>query len=236
MPRLRKDFALAALKHAILNGGLPHGSALKEEAIAKQLGVSRTPVREALRELEAVGLVVTRGRRGFEVRGFTQEELARLNEARIRFEAVAIALACERASDRDMANVEQLLHEMSKRGQMTDIAYRQLHMRFHRTLYGASRNPFIMRAIDPLLDLADLAFEAIVPDEERYNLARTGHKEIAEALRTRDKDRAVNALRSHILSAQARMIKALQERERKGVASRLDVVADALRTEWGSNG
>ena len=100
-----RDVVFKTLREAILKGNLAPGERLMEIQLANQLGVSRTPIREAIRKLELEGLVIMIPRRGAEVARITEKDLKDVLEVRTSLEELAISLACERISD---ASVEAL--------------------------------------------------------------------------------------------------------------------------------
>ena len=207
-----KYLAFEALKRGILAGVLPSGSLVIEERVANDLGLSRTPVREALGMLEVLGLINRRPSRGFEVRGFTQGDLVNLTKVRTLLEEAGIADACRYIQDDDVEHLTSLLEQMEAAAPFSS-EFRTVHKEFHRAIHAISGNPFLLRAVDPLLDLVELAWEATSPGQERHERARRGHRTILETLRAHDQKAAVAAIREHIAAAQADMSRALEELE-----------------------
>lgn len=137
------DRVLAALREAITNGRLPAGARIKQEHVAAELGVSRTPVREALHLLEQEGLVRLVPRRGALVQGFTGADVRELYELRELLEPAAAALATARASDGERAEVERLAR-LTERRRGGFEANRD----FHRALCAPCGNGLVLRTLD----------------------------------------------------------------------------------------
>jgi DNA-binding GntR family transcriptional regulator len=137
------DRVLAALREAITSGRLPADARIKQEQIAAELGVSRTPVREALHLLEQEGLVRLVPRRGALVQGFTAADVRELYELRELLEPAAAGLATARASDEERREVERLagLTERRRGGF-------EANRDFHRALCAPCGNGLVMRTLD----------------------------------------------------------------------------------------
>ena len=137
------DRVLAALREAITSGRLPADARIKQEQIAAELGVSRTPVREALHLLEQEGLVRLVPRRGALVQGFTAADVRELYELRELLEPAAAALATARATDADREAVQRLagLTERRRGGF-------EANRDFHRALCAPCGNGLVMRTLD----------------------------------------------------------------------------------------
>lgn len=219
----RGDFAFRVLKRAILAGVLPVGSRVIEGRIAEELGLSRTPVREALAKLEAIGLVVTRPRRGVQVRGFSASELRQLNRVRMVVEGTAVAWACERISESALRDLEERVFALET---TAPALYPEPHKQFHRQLYAHADNPFLMRTIEPLLDFLDVAWEAATPDVERYEIAKQGHMDIVRSIKARDPATATKSLHAHILAAEGRIVGHLDEARKSGRQSLRAIVSE----------
>lgn len=105
-----RDVVFNTLRRAILKGELKPGERLMEIALADKLGVSRTPIREAIRKLELEGLVVMAPRKGAKVASITERDLNDVLEVRKGMEVLAISLACERITKEEMEHLEKLKH------------------------------------------------------------------------------------------------------------------------------
>ena len=109
-----RDVVFNTLRDAILRGDLAPGERLMEIALANRLGVSRTPIREAIRKLELEGLVVMIPRRGAQVASITQKDLQDVLEVRTSLEELAVSLACERIQPQQIGQLEEALKILRK--------------------------------------------------------------------------------------------------------------------------
>ena len=142
------DVAYNWLRHEILSGGFEEGAAIRQESVAQTLGVSRVPLREALRRLEVEGLVVQRPRRGYIVASLDPGEIEDIFELRMMLEERAGALATRNRSERDIAEVEALLHAMDGMpiGGPADIdLFAERNRAFHDRLFEPCGRPHLLR-------------------------------------------------------------------------------------------
>ncbi|RYC39101.1 GntR family transcriptional regulator [Pectobacterium zantedeschiae] len=194
-----KEMALSPFEiliNAIEKGELLPGERLQETRLAQQFGLSRTPIREALHRLEALGLVEPGPQRGLMIAQISYERLRQLFAVREGLERLAMELAVASASVeelellQDMVNVEKTL---------TDS--RQLHDHnrlFHRQIYRATHNPYLNEMLENLRIHLSLLRGTTYESVERTEEARREHEAIVEALVRRDKDAAQDAACQHI--------------------------------------
>ena len=198
-PRTLAEHATLRLQDAILSGELPPGSPLRLEVLARALGMSPMPVREAVRQLEALGLVERVPHRGARVSELTLDDLRDTYEARLVLEGRAVRHAAERFAAEDGQRARRLLEEHAAALAARDFRRsRGLHAQFHFLLYEASGSQWLPRLIRPLWE-----------NSERYRLAslressverrRREHERIVAALAANDPDAAEAALRAHLL-------------------------------------
>lgn len=141
------------LREQILAGKLPPGQRISQLSIAEHYGVSRLPVREALRALSSQGLVVIEPGRGARVMALDASDLREVYLMRERLEPVAVALAIPMVTEPDIARAEQLLREMEKIG-ARDAEWLRLDREFHTMWYDHTRMPRLNRTIDQLWDVS----------------------------------------------------------------------------------
>jgi DNA-binding GntR family transcriptional regulator len=187
VPRTYRSDVAASLRTAILNGTLRSGEPLVERRIAEDLGVSRAPVREALRRLEEEGLVVTFPYKGTYVRQVTPRTVDEILSLRTVLEG----FAAERAVPLLAANaghlVQQLLGDMADAAQASDEdALVELHMAFHRTFYELADHSLLLQfwmTMETQLRLYDRVHQQAYPTLDQYVQA---HEEIARLVNTAD--------------------------------------------------
>jgi DNA-binding GntR family transcriptional regulator len=210
-PRVLRQDVLAALRSAILEGRLRPGDRLLEADAAAQMGVSRAPVREAVRQLEQEGLVEFLPHRGSTVVGVPDEEIDAIYEMRALIEARAIRRACERITDDDLAFMEDCLGRIARANEMDDYdAVFDADLQFHAAIQRASGYRLLRRmweSMDGMVRVRSYqAFQGSSPAHEYFRqTAVSSHAPILEALRARDPDAAEQAVREHILEVSARI-------------------------------
>lgn len=208
------------LREAILRGILLAGQQLRQDEIARELGVSHIPVREALRQLEAEGLVRLRPYRGFEVSELSPEEVEELYEIRIPLECQALRLALPHVTDEDLERAERILDAIDAEGDPS--AWSELNTEFHAVLYAPSRRQRLLNLIRTLRTNVDRYLRLYISVMQRKQYSQREHRKILEAVRRRDAAGAVAALEEHLGIASRMLVDYLrrerkaQERERSG--------------------
>ncbi len=208
---------LQAIKHAILAGELRPGQALVETDLAEVLGVSKTPVREALKTLAGAGLVTMNPYKGAAVRIVDDEQARHVSDARLLLEPEALARAVRRGHDWRPAH--QALH---RAGSARDQAERSLANReFHRELYLGCGNPLLVSMLDDLRDQTALVSAAAWRHEPgwlqtpSWEHEAAEHRAVLQAAQDGDADRAASLLRAHITSFVARNSPESQENQNR---------------------
>jgi DNA-binding GntR family transcriptional regulator len=196
---LTKVLAYEYIKQGILSRRYSPRQSLVEGAIAKQLGVSRTPVREALRELGSEGLVEIIPHRGAFVRVLTMEELLEIFDVKIRLEGLCAARAAERSGPATAAKLFGATEAMAAAALSKDSrAYRKSDEFFHASIYEGAQSRQICRIIDDLNGQWYRMREGVAAIESRMGAAVLEHREIAEAIRAGDGAGAEAAMRVHL--------------------------------------
>ena len=184
----------------IVSGHYPPGARIVEFQLAKELGVSQSPVREALRELAAVGIVTILPRRGARVRLPSAKELADVSVVRAEVDGLAARLAAGRVPDDTLAALEALIEEMLAalaRGDFSGVT--DADVRFHELIADASENHALERAFDQLAPFARTFITLTLPGVDVHDIVLQ-HRPILEALRAHDSERAAGAARDHQLA------------------------------------
>lgn len=188
------------LRSAILSGELPAGQPLVETSLADWCGVSRTPIREALRRLEQDGLV-NHSEGGLVVRVRGPEEILDIYETRIVLEATAGRVAAERRTDHDV-RLLRYVHERSKEIQATDTAGMvEANQQFHRLIWRASHNESLIDLLERLNLHLGRYPETTLSAPGRWAEARREHGELIEAIGQRRSDDAYRIAQQHFTHA-----------------------------------
>ncbi len=190
----------AAIRERILSGALVPGERLAEEKLSADLGVSRAPVREALRHLAAEGLVVLRPRRGAVVFSHTDEEMRDLVEVRATLEALNARLAARRHDPKQLAELDRILRDGSRITERSDSALIQrTNARFHEAIEAIAANSVLMGIVRALRDRTALIFASRSRLRVRRNWEE--HAGIVRAILSGDEERAARLAYDHVFSA-----------------------------------
>jgi DNA-binding GntR family transcriptional regulator len=197
----RADFVYHSLRNAIWEGRFAQGERIREEVIAGSLGVSRTPVREALQRLQRRGLLVVRPGRGFAVAQLSNKQIFDLYAMREILEGSAARYAAQHATDSEIAVLYQLQKQLSKEGHK-QLALVTLNRRFHQHIYQATHNEYLLEMLEVLNDSMALLQNLTAQMPSRHGQSDIEHLRIVRAIEKRDPDAAEKAARHHIQQAQ----------------------------------
>jgi DNA-binding GntR family transcriptional regulator len=199
-PRTLAEQAAAELQEAILSGELPPGAPLRLEKLARTLEMSPMPVREAVRQLESLGLAEHVPHRGARVSELTVDDLRDTYEVRLRLETLAVRHAAERFTDDLADRCARLLGEHVRAYRNGDGRRgRALHADFHFTLYTASGSQWLPRLIRPLWENSERYRIASLSARGSLERLRGEHQRILDACIRRDPEGAEQALRAHLV-------------------------------------
>ena len=197
--RSLSDRAYYRIRELIVTLELPPGSLVSERELMEQLGLGRTPVREALRQLARERLVDVYPRRGMFVSGVDVRDLAGLSEVRSTLETRAAGLAAKRATGEDRAYIALLREELDEtQGQLDERMLIDLDQRIHRHIYQCAHNPFLEATLNEYyvltLRIWFLALDRVARLEDAVN----EHRELLEAIHDGDVARAEQAMQRHV--------------------------------------
>lgn len=207
-PPTAQQFVLEELRLAITSGELRPGSPIRQDALAERLGVSRVPLREALKTLEGEGLVVHHAHRGYFVAELSLDDLREVYRIREILEAEAVRQAAGRM---DEAALEAAQREVEAEAAAGDVAaMAAANRRFHFALYEACGMPRLVRLVASLWDATD-AYRSLyyVRPANREHVLRE-HREVLDALRAGAVEQAVRLLDEHRAHAVAALEEVLQ--------------------------
>ena len=215
-----REVVFNTLRQAILKGELKPGERLMEIALAEKLGVSRTPIREAMRKLELEGLVVMIPRRGAQVANITEKDLNDVLEVRITLENMAIEKACANMTDKDVRKLELAAQDFQKstaEGDLVKMA--EADVNFHEAIYrinlDVKEGEFLVLT-GVLNNLREQIYryrvEYLKEDEARNRLVKE-HEEITDAIRNRDVKKAQELSFEHLENQRMGIIQAIRAEE-----------------------
>jgi DNA-binding GntR family transcriptional regulator len=199
-PRTLAERALEDLQEAILRGDLEPGSPLRLEKLARALEMSPMPVREAVRQLEALGLAEHVPHRGARVSRLSTEDLRDTYEARLALETLAVRQAAERFTGEDAEVATRRIEEHAAAYRADDFRRgREAHAAFHFGLYEASGSRWLPRLIRPLWENSERYRIASLHVHGSFERRRREHQRIVEACASNAPDDAAAALRTHLV-------------------------------------
>ena len=195
--RTLAEKAFDTLHTAIITGQLRPGTRLPIEELAELLEMSPMPIREAVRRLDAAGLVENIPHRGARVTELSVRDLCEAYEARLALEVLAVRRAAERFTPTRAAEARRTLAVLDGHGDEVSAAASQAHTRFHFALYEAADSAWLLRLILPVWETSE-RYCLEVPDVRRLAQRSAEHEEILAACEARDTDRAAVALHDHL--------------------------------------
>ncbi len=213
-----RDVVFNTLRKAILTGELKPGERLMEIHLANRLGVSRTPIREAIRKLELEGLVIMIPRRGAEVAQITEKSLKDVLEVRRALDALCAELACERISEEEKGKLKQACDQFRHAAVTGDAAtIAAADVAFHDIIVLATGNERLIQLINNLSEqMYRYRFEYI-KDESRHDNLVQEHRMIYDSIIRGEKKKAAEAARLHIDNQEKSVIRQIRlEQENSG--------------------
>ena len=201
MPLSTKIFNI--LREDILNGRYREGSKLIESKLAKELQVSRTPVREALKQLELEGIVENIPNRGAIVLGISQQDIEDIYTIRNSIEGIAAKWAVERITEEKLEELKEIYDLMDFYVQKNDIeGFAQLNIEFHESIYRATKSRYLEQVLKGLQYYMKRTRMKSLQVEGRIQKSQMEHKEILDAFIHRDPEKAQEALTRHLMNSQ----------------------------------
>jgi DNA-binding GntR family transcriptional regulator len=218
LTRNASSVATELIRHAIIDGRLPPGRRLKEEELARELGISRTPVREALLMLQAEGLVDAAPNRGAAVRSHSAEDLNDLYQLRALLEGYSTRRAATRLPDgaiRELrASCERFDALLDNEAEMSELVDENLV--FHRTILESSGSTRLVTMVRQVIELPLVYRSYIWYSPEQQRISAHYHSQITRALEDRDAERAELVMKEHIYEARDLLLTHWQELEGEG--------------------
>lgn len=209
-----RDVVFQTLRQAILRGELKPGERLMEIALANKLGVSRTPIREAIRKLELEGLVIMIPRRGAQVASITESDLNEVLEVRQGLETLAIRFACDRITSEQMQalkKAKEKFERLHNKGNLMELT--EADVEFHEVIYQATHNQRMVQMLNNLREQMYRYRMEYLKDPKVIRDLIAEHEAIYQALKNRDKELAVKCVSEHIENQQQGIIQSLWGKE-----------------------
>jgi DNA-binding GntR family transcriptional regulator len=213
-----RSMAFNRLMDDILNGNYRAGEGLVETKLAKQLGVSRTPIREAIKQLELEGLVVSLPNRRVVVKGVTDKDIDDIYTIRRRLEGLAARWAVFNITDEEfeeLNNAMDLMEFYTEKEELDQV--QELDAKFHSIIFRASRSKPLMFVLTNFHQYIKRARGESLAVPGRLPKALEEHRAILKAIEIRDPDAAERAMKNHVFSAKNNLMSFKEEtRDKKG--------------------
>lgn len=194
-----RDSVFSILRKAILDGNLEPGKRLVERDIAEQLGISRTPVREAIRKLELERLVTHIPRKGVVVAGFSKADVMEITAIRTVLEGLICSIAAVKIRARDLDRLESILKQIQvEHSKCNYKKVNQLNDRFHEIIYRAAESPRLYEVLSTLREYINKFAQVAYTKPGRVEEALAEHGKIIQALRNQDSHEAEEAAKRHV--------------------------------------
>lgn len=205
-----REIVYEELRKAIFDGRIKKGEHLVESIIGEEMEVSRTPVREALRQLEAEGLVSNVPRRGAIVQGITKEDAVEIYDLREVLEGLVVRLACKNITDEDIIRLKDILKKMEETiSKKDDESYLNIHGDFNTIIFNRANSKRLQSLMTNIYDyLASLRSISLQKEDRRIS-ALEEHRQIVYALEKRDEEAVEKLAREHVRKAKEAFLKNL---------------------------
>lgn len=213
MSTTTSDEICKKLAEDIIAGIIGPGQKLEEKAIAERFNVSRTPVRDAFRQLEGTGLIETKAHRGATITNLNTDQLSDIFEALGEIEALCAKLAARRMSTMDRKRLENL-HRESKQAtdSKDDLEYSDYNEKIHKAIHDGSQNKTLqLLSADLWQRLAPFRRAVFFQREGRMAQSHDEHDEIIEAILSGDSEGAFSAMRNHVANSSLNALAFLEE-------------------------
>lgn len=198
-PKSLTELAKDAIRARIVDGVLKLGETISENALAQELGISKTPVRDAMQQLRSEGLVEILPSRGTVVFSISAEEVRQLSRYRDVLETAALRLCIDREPERLADTLAVLIDEMAAARERDDLpAYRRLDATFHQTIFDAAGNSYLQGAYEKVANRIQALRTRMLIDPQHIEDSHREHIEMVALLRARRLDDLVDAMARHV--------------------------------------
>ena len=203
------DQVIEQIRQSIFNFEYKPGDKIDLKELSEKWGVSRTPLREAIRKLEAEGLITYKAQKGFMIRSIQPEEVKKLFVVRKNLESLAGSLACDYVTDGEIKEIEKIhnkiitLPDKSDFSKIEDLrVLHQLNKDFHFKIYKASKNKFLIQVISYMWNISAIYIASTLSTPGRINKIIKEHEKILLSLKKKDKVGIQKAIKKHLDSSE----------------------------------
>ncbi|PSB09702.1 GntR family transcriptional regulator [filamentous cyanobacterium CCP2] len=204
-----------ALRASILSGELLPGERLVETQLADQLQVSRTPIREAIRQLQRDSLVTTDAGGGLRVTIISVVDAVQLYDCRIALERLSVQEACHHATPAQLETLETFVVQAEQLAEQPGVAFSSARMlevdyQFHQSIAESSGNRWLTTFLDQVFDKMAMLRVQTTRHNPRVLEIRSEHRQIFEAIARRNSEAAVQAIEAHLVASKARVVQEVE--------------------------
>ncbi|WP_416666345.1 GntR family transcriptional regulator [Egbenema bharatensis] len=204
-----------ALRTSILSGELLPGERLVETQLAEQLQVSRTPIREAMRQLQRDNLVTTDRGGGLRVTIISVADAMQLYDCRIALEKLSVQEACQNATAGQLETLESLVIQAEQLMEQPELRADSIRMleidyKFHQFIAESSGNRWLSTFLDQVFDKMSMLRVQTTRHNPRVLEIRSEHRQIFESIAQRDSDRAIQSIQDHLVASKARVVQEVE--------------------------
>lgn len=210
-PPSMQAIAFQAIKKTIMRKEFLPGNIYSEQVVAKEIGMSKTPVHQALLELENKGFVSLMPRKGFKVNILSAKNISNMFELRRALERAVILKITPRLSAESIQDLEKIIEDIKQT--LDPIDFQKHDRAFHRYLASLSNNTYFINALNTVWDLSDWVGASILRKRGGYNQAVNEHRAIYEFLTVGKAEKAAAAMERHLISTESRFLKGLENND-----------------------
>ena len=206
-----RDVVFKTLRQAILTGELKPGERLMEIHLANKLGVSRTPIREAIRKLELEGLVIMVPRRGAQVAQITEKSMSDVLEVRRALDELAVELACQRITSEEKEELKEACLAFERAATTNNIReIAKTDVAFHDIIFKSTRNVRLKQLVNNLAEQMYRYRYEYIKDEKQHDMLVSEHRKIYDSIMENDTKAAIEAIRIHIENQEKSIIRQIR--------------------------
>ena len=191
------DIVYSWLRNEIINGEYVPGTKISQEKIANALGVSRMPVREAIRRLQVEGLITNTPHKGAVVTQLTNEEIEELYDIRLVLETLAIRLAIQNITNEELMDLDAILAKMDEEAKNNEYNMK-LNRQFHMTIYAASKRKHLLHMLSSIWNTLEPYRHAFTGLPGRISTSLEHHRCILVALKNHNLEEAIQYTQAHL--------------------------------------
>lgn len=209
-----RDVVFQTLRTAILKGDLKPGERLMELQLAAKLGVSRTPIREAIRMLEQEGLAITIPRRGAEVARMTEKDMEDVLQIRCSLEDLAVRVSCDKINAAELEELREAMEDFERQVETDNVSeIAKADVVFHDIIYKAADNPKLLVLLNNLREQMYRYRVEYLKDKSIYPRLVREHRHMYEALMNKDKETVAWVVEQHLHNQAVSVKKMIREQE-----------------------